>query len=157
MTSVSTRVASRGSSLTVRAGQRVQSCADRLAGLILSAAALTVDVKTVQDWATATHVSVGSLRGYCHTLGIQPKHALDFTRLLRVVLASRDGSWEPGRWLAVSDPRHLQALLARGGLLQPEGAAPPTLETYLALQRLIPLQSGVLWHVAARLNGPNDK
>jgi hypothetical protein len=133
------------------ARERCVSCADRLALLMLAVVPLSADVKTLGDWAHAAYVSVGSLRGYCGAVGIQPKRALDFARLLRVVLRSNDGDWEPARWLAVSDPRHLRRLLTRGGLLRLPGTDPPTIQKYLEHQSLIPLQSGTLWCVATRL------
>jgi hypothetical protein len=137
--------------LSMPARDRCVSCADRLAMLMLAVAPLTADVKTLGDWAHAAHVSVGSLRGYCGAVDIQPKRALDFARLLRVVLRSNRGDWEPTRWLAVSDLRHLRRLLARGGLLRLPGTGSPTIQTYLERQALIPFQSGTLRCVAARL------
>jgi len=136
-----------------RPHKEIQSCADRLAVLILSVVPLAADARTLQGWAKAAHVSVGSLRGYCCTAGVPAKQALDFARLLRVVLRSGRGAWEPTRWLSVSDPRHLRRLLARGDLVQSTGAAPLTPRTYLARQRLIPSQSAVLSCVATRLKG----
>jgi hypothetical protein len=132
--------------------ERSMSCADRLAMLMVAVVPLAADMKTLDDWAHAAHVSVGSLRGYCGAVGIQPKRALDFARLLRAVLRSSHADWEPARWLAVSDPRHLRRLLARGGLLQVLGTGSPTIQTYLERQSLIPLRSGTLWCVATRLN-----
>jgi hypothetical protein len=143
------------------AHERCVSCSDRLAILMLAVVPLAADVKTLEDWAYAAHVSVGSLRGYCSAVGIRPKRALDFARLLRAVLRSNRGSWEPAQWLVVSDPRHLRRLLARGGLPQLQQTDPPTIQTYLEHQSLIPLQSAALRCVATRLGhlpvrGPLD-
>jgi hypothetical protein len=136
---------------------RVTSSADRLAGLMLAVVALDMDVKTLGRWAAAVDVSIGSLRGYCRAAGVNPKQALDFARLLRVVFRSDAGPWDPAQWLDVSEPRHLQGLLARGGLSQLPAEAPPRLASYLERQWLIPLRSGVVQCVATRLAVPRAK
>lgn len=132
-------------------GEAIRSVADRVAVLVVSVVSLESDVKTLEQWAAATGVSAGSLRGYCCTVGIRPKKALDFARLLRIVARSEPGVWEPARWLDVSEPRHLSALLARGGLPR-SSTAPPTLECFFAHQALVARESGVLCRVVARLN-----
>jgi hypothetical protein len=112
------------------------------------------DVKTLGDWARAARVSVGSTRGYSATAGLLPRHALDFARLLRVIVQAGPGSWEPARWLTVSDPRHLRKLLARGGLLRSLADGLATVETYLGNQWLVPQRSGAINCVA---NPPNRR
>jgi hypothetical protein len=126
------------------------SAADRVSALIVTAAQLPFDVKTLCGWARATGVSLGALRGYCAAVELSPKRTLDFARLLRTFLRSAPGQWQPAASLTFSDPRHLQALLRRAALSR-STATTLTLKDFLSRQSLIPSSNHTLLLIIERL------
>jgi hypothetical protein len=76
------------------------------------------DVRTVRAWAALVNMSVSSLRELCSVVGVQAKNALDFSRVLRVVMKSPT-RWRPEFYLDVSDRRTLRRLTHRSGLERP--------------------------------------
>jgi hypothetical protein len=112
----------------------MSSAVARIAHLIALVVISNSDVKTIARWANHVGVSAGALRGYCRVIGVRPKAALDFARLLRLVVRART-DWTPWLWLDVSDEHNMRRLLHRGGL-QERGDAPP-LDQFLSGQQLL--------------------
>ena len=110
------RAASRAVAATVP-----PSAAERWASHVLEGCDSEVDIKTLQRWATCLGVSSSSLSESCLLLGIQPRDARDFTRVLRALIRSKRDKCEPETLLDVSDRRTLKTLLNRAGL--PNGLA----------------------------------
>jgi hypothetical protein len=73
----------------------------------------------------------------CYLVGIQPRHARDFTRLLRALIRSKDDRCQPEALLAVSDRRTLAALVQRAGLGSHSNVATMSIVQFLQAQQLI--------------------
>jgi CheY-like chemotaxis protein len=103
---------------------RPRSTAERWAGHVLKACESEGDLKTVTDWAACAGVSTSSLCESCHLLGIQPRDARDFARILRALIKAAVHHCEAEVLLDVSDRRTLTTLLKRGGIVirTPSGA-----------------------------------
>ena len=73
-----------------------------------------------------------------------------FARLLRLVTMSQLNQLEPEAWLDVADLRTERSLLQRGSL--PSSGGPcPTIEEYIARQRLVPDHCAALRTLRQRL------
>ena len=93
-----------------------RSAAERWASHVFEGCYSEGDIKTLQMWATCVGVSSSSLSKSCLLLGIQPRDARDFTRVLRALIRSKRDKCEPETLLDVSDRRTLKTLLDRAGL-----------------------------------------
>lgn len=126
------------------------TAADRWALLVLELAGSSSDPKTLAKWADAANCGYGTLRMHCYTAGVPPRRSLVFARLLRLVTISQLKQLEPERWLDVADIRTLRSLLRRGGLPR-SGSRCPTIEEYIVLQRLVPVDCAALRALRQRL------
>lgn len=87
----------------------------RWALAVVGATQSPTDPRTLTDWGHMIGSSTSRLRETCYLAGVQPRRALDFTRVLRLVLFSlRMSSWDPANVLDVADQRSIGALLRRG-------------------------------------------
>lgn len=113
--------------------------AERWAAIVLAVLDLPCDPRTLESWGRAVGAGRGTLRCWCRAAHLAPKASLDFARLLRAVVRSQDGGWDPYNILDVVDSRTLKGLLRRGGLADRRGAddRPPTCEEFLSRQRLV--------------------
>jgi hypothetical protein len=118
------------------AAMRPRSAAERWAVHVLKACDAEGDLRTMESWATRSGVSVSSLAESCNLLGIQPRDARDFTRLLRALIKSTQHDCDPRALLDVSDPRTLGTLLDRGGLAD-AGKDRLSVEQFLDRQRFV--------------------
>ena len=118
-------------------GTRPRSAAERWAGHVLKACESEGDLKTVGDWATCAGVSTSSLCESCHLLGIQPRDARDFARVLRALIKSSIHHCEPEVLLDVSDRRTLTTLLQRGGIVTRTPSGALSVGEFLRTQRFI--------------------
>jgi len=118
-------------------GMRPRSAAERWAGHVLKACESEGDLKTVGDWATCAGVSSTSLCESCHLLGIHPRDARDFARVLRALIKSRIHHCEPEVLLDVSDRRTLTTLLQRGGVVMRTSSGELSVGEFLSTQRFI--------------------
>ena len=93
-----------------------KSAAERWASYVMKACDSDGDLKTIAEWARIAGVSYSSLRESCRLLGIRPRDARDFVRVLRVLLRSTHRDGEIAALLDISDHRTLAALLRRAAL-----------------------------------------
>lgn len=111
--------------------------ARRWAGYVMRATDAPADPRTLADWASAAGVSRSALVEVCARLGINPRHARDLARVLRLVRRVPD-PWDPESALNVADRRTLRSLLVRAGLTElPKGVRPEP-QQFLASQRFVP-------------------
>jgi ActR/RegA family two-component response regulator len=120
-----------------------RAAAERWARYVLRAADADSDPRTLADWARAAGVSRTVLIDVCVRLEINPRHARDLARVLRLVRRASE-PWDPESALDVADRRTLRKLLVRAGLADfPQGVRPSP-QQYLASQRFVPQTSAGL-------------
>lgn len=120
--------------LAVSAGR---AAAERWARYVILASRAESDPRTLADWARAAGVSRTVLIDLCARLGVNPRHARDLARVLRLVLRSSE-PWDPESALDVADRRTLRNLLVRAGLAVPPRGSRPAPQQFLAAQRFVP-------------------
>jgi len=119
-------------------GQPFSHSADRLANAIVLATSSPTDPRTLAAWGARIGVSRGALRVWCKAAHVQARSCLDFLRVLRAVMLSRNEACDLLSALDVVDERSLIRLLDRGGLRQlSAGQKPTTVEQFLATQRFL--------------------
>lgn len=91
------------------------SVAERWASYVLGACRSARDPKTIGIWARTVAVSYTTLCESCRLLSIQPRHARDFTRILRILLIPGCDFQQLTSFLNVSDKRTLDAILQKAG------------------------------------------
>src|SRR5690606_27782195 len=95
------------------------SAADRWARFVLKVCESEGDLKTLKQWADFANVSYSSLRESCWLVGVRPRDARDFARVLRAVVKACERGCDPGVLLDVSDRRTLHLLLEKSGIAAP--------------------------------------
>lgn len=73
------------------------------------------DLKTLSMWAHQVAVSYTTLCEVCRLIGVQPRHARDFTRVLRAVMRPSFDFRQLASFLDISDRRTLEPLLQTAG------------------------------------------
>jgi hypothetical protein len=112
--------------------------AERWARVVAAVVDSPEDPRTLEAWARVAAAGRGTLRSWCRGAGVSAKASLDFARLLRAVVRSRDAAWDPQNTLDIVDERTLKRLFLRGGLLDLKRRAPaPSWESFVAGQRLV--------------------
>jgi len=109
----------------------------RWARAIVKATKSEIDPKTLLGWSRAAGAATGTLRSWCRAAGVSAKTSLDFARMLRAVLLSTDGHWDPLSVLDVVDERTLKRLAERSGLSMRGHEDAPTVRDFLMKQRFI--------------------
>jgi hypothetical protein len=103
-----------------------RSTAERWASYVLGACKSARDPRTIGIWAREVAVSYTTLCESCRLIGIQPRYARDFTRILRIILISAfDFSKCFSEWtvspcslaglLDIGDKRTLDSILQKAG------------------------------------------
>jgi CheY-like chemotaxis protein len=87
----------------------------RWADLIVPVVTLPNDVRTLEEWARATAVSVGALRNWCRTAGLPSRRSLLLARSLRAVILRMSSSASPADLLNIVDRRTLSKMLLEAG------------------------------------------
>jgi DNA-binding NarL/FixJ family response regulator len=113
------------------------SAAERWARHVANACASEGDLKTLGIWAKFIGVSYSSLCESCRMLGIRPRDARDFARMLRALVQAAAHHCSPLVLLDVSDRRTLRNLVERTGL-RSATTVPVSVEPFFDAQRLIP-------------------
>lgn len=112
----------------------------RWARLVVHNVSCPTDPRTLRVWSEHAGVSPGTLRSRCAASNVPVTAARDFSRLLRLVVRSQQGErrWDPQRHLEARDPRTIRRLLLAAGLADwAQGAPPPSIDHFLAHQRLV--------------------
>lgn len=94
------------------------SSAERWANYVLGACKSAKDPRTLGIWAREVAVSYSTLCESCRLIGVRPRQARDFTRVLRLVVTP---SFKPAllaSFLDISDRRTLDSILRNAGLSQ---------------------------------------
>jgi hypothetical protein len=94
------------------------SSAERWANYVLGACKSAKDPRTLGIWAREVAVSYTTLCESCRLIGVRPRHARDFTRVLRLLVTP---SFEPAllaSFLDISDRRTLDSILENAGFSQ---------------------------------------
>jgi hypothetical protein len=89
--------------------------AERWASYVLGACKSVSDLKTIGIWARQVAVSYTTLCETCRLIGVQPRQARDFSRVLRVVLMPSFDAGQLGTHLDISDRRTLDSILRKAG------------------------------------------
>jgi hypothetical protein len=113
------------------------SAAGRWARYVANGCTSEDDFKTLGSWARFIGVSCSSLCESCRMLGIRPRDARDFTRMLRALIHAGAHRCSPLVLLNVSDRRTLRKLLERSGLRNVP-TVPESVDRFLEAQRLVP-------------------
>lgn len=108
--------------------------AQRWSAVVVAATDATADPRTLEMWAHCAGVSVGALRTWCRAAQTSARASLYFTRMLRALVHSPNGEWDPFDVLDIVDDRTLQAFLLRCGFAD---RSQPTLVSFFARQRLV--------------------
>jgi DNA-binding response OmpR family regulator len=115
---------------------RIGYAARRWAGLVIRAAYVSGDLRTILTWCRSVGLARSTLKNWCRAAGVTPKDSLDLVRLLHVVMHHSGEPWDLRGWLDIVDERTVQSLMRRAGFRQTQYAV-PDLESFLAEQRLI--------------------
>lgn len=121
----------------------------RWADLIARGANAADDPRTVFAWCRCIGIARGTLQKRCEAVGITPKEALDFLRLLRLSVRHAGEPWDLQYRLDITDLRTVRALMQRAGF-GPDVSHIPSLESFLLHQQLI-LAADVIDAVRLRL------
>jgi hypothetical protein len=94
---------------------RPTSTAERWADFVLRGCKSEKDLKTLGMWAHQVAVSYTTLCEVCRLIGVQPRQARDFARVLRAVLRPSFDFRQLASFLDISDRRTLESLLQSAG------------------------------------------
>jgi hypothetical protein len=127
--------------------------AERWASYVLRACKAERDPRTLGLWAHQVGVSYTTLSESCRLIGIAPRHARDFARVLRIIVTPSLDSYQLACFLDISDRRTLDCILQKAGLGQHAALAQDlSVVCFLDNQRFVALENTglrVLRHVFA--------
>jgi DNA-binding response OmpR family regulator len=109
--------------------------ARRWADLIIRAAYVPGDSKTVAAWCRKIGLAPSTFKGWCKAAGVKPKPSIALVRLLQIVVHYRGEHWDLQRRLDIIDERTANALITGAGFSP--GSVVPDSEAFLSQQRLI--------------------
>ena len=96
------------------------SMAERWASYVLGACKSERDPRTLGIWARQIGVSYTTLCESCRLIDVQPRHARDFTRVLRIIFFMPAFDLRKlASFLDISDKRTLNSILQTAGMGQP--------------------------------------
>lgn len=122
---------------TAQTAPAVSHSADRLAKAIVLATRSARDPRTLAHWGQEVGVSRGALRVWCKAADESARSCLDFLRVLRAVIQSRNQVWDLLSILDVVDRRSLLNLLNRGGIRELCRRKQPTIDEFMRRQRYL--------------------
>ena len=115
------------------------SSAERWASYVLGACKSEKDPRTLAIWAREVAVSYTSLCESCRLIGIQPRQARDFSRVLRLLIRRSLQPYELASLLDISDRRTLDSIFQNAGLPHKKFiTGPVSMLAFLNNQRFIP-------------------
>ena len=132
------------------------SVARRFATVALQACDSPEDLKTLRDWARHVGVSYSSLAELCRLVGVRPRKARDFVRILRAIITAGHHGCNFALLLDVADRRTLTSLLESAGLNGRAPDVPITVPMFLESQRMIPSDNPSLQLLRALLASPSE-
>jgi hypothetical protein len=91
------------------------SMAERWASYVVGACKSERDARTLAIWARQVGVSYTTLCESCRLIDVQPRHARDFTRVLRIILMPAFDFHKLSSFLDISDKRTLDSILQTAG------------------------------------------
>lgn len=91
------------------------STAERWASYVLGACKSERDPKTLGIWARQVAVSYTTLCESCRLIDVQPRHARDFARILRLLVKPSFDCRQLATFLDISDRRTLWSILQKAG------------------------------------------
>ena len=94
------------------------STAERWATYVLGACKSEKDPRTIGIWARLVAVSYTTLCESCRLVGVQPRNARDFARVLRIVVRPSFDLRQLAGLLDISDRRTLESILQKSGFRQ---------------------------------------
>jgi hypothetical protein len=97
---------------------RPSSTAERWASYVLGACKSGRDPRTLGIWARQVAVSYTTLCESCRLIDVQPRHARDFTRVLRIMLMPAFDFRKLASFLDIGDKRTLDSILQKAGFGQ---------------------------------------
>lgn len=91
---------------------------ERWAAMVDSVLGAVDDPRTLVEWGRLCGLSASSIKVRCRTAGLRPKTALDFCRLLRIVVSDEPGTRDRRTLgqLDIIDERTIRRLLRRVGI-----------------------------------------
>jgi hypothetical protein len=92
------------------------SAAERWANYVLGACKSTRDPRTLSIWAHQIGVSYTMLCESCRLVDVQPRHARDLARVLRVIMMPSFRCRQLATFLDISDRRTLNSILQKAGI-----------------------------------------
>lgn len=114
------------------------STAERWVSYVLGACKVESDPRTLSIWAHAVAVSYTTLCETCRLIDVQPRHARDFARVLRVILRPSFHISQLPSLLDISDRRTLQLILHNAGFnLHTAASSPISVVAFFDHQRFI--------------------
>lgn len=113
------------------------STAERWASYVLGACRAERDPRTIGIWARQVAVSYTALCESCRLLDVQPRHARDFARVLRILLMPSLDSYQLATFLDISDRRTLDAILHKAGFGQTTFPQHISVASFLKQQQFI--------------------
>lgn len=123
-----------------KSGRQGAASAVRADGLVRWALAVasvldaSVDVKTVDTWASARAISPETLRSWCRTAGLPVKGSLDLGRVLRAAYRANLQDAPVERFLNAADLRTIERLCKHAGIRDGER---PTLREVASRQTFV--------------------
>jgi hypothetical protein len=126
------------------------STAERWASYVLGACVSARDPRTLGIWARQVAVSYTTLCESCRLIGVSPRCARDFARVLRLILMPSLDACDLTCLLDISDRRTLDSILEKAGFGR--GAtvsAPITVTSFLDNQKFIALENAGLGIIRA--------
>ena len=105
---------------------------------ILQACTSTTDLPRIEPWVRFVRTSYSLLRNAYIRIGVEPRDARDFMRILRALARTAGRVEHVEGQLALGDARTTAAMLAKAGLTGERTAKPITFEEFLTSQQFIP-------------------
>lgn len=114
------------------------STGERWASYVLGACKSEKDPRTLGIWARQVAVSYTTLCESCRLIDVQPRHARDFARVLRLLITPAFDCRQLATFLDISDRRTLWSILQRAGFGDHPPSSPQVpVTTFLENQQFI--------------------
>jgi hypothetical protein len=116
---------------------------ERWAHAVVKVVTHAEDTRTVEQWGRLVGASRGTLGTWCRVARVSPRRSLDLARLLRALTVTRGNLLEIHDVMDIVEPRTLQRLLGRAGLIDASHAQDRELREFLRQQPLVTPQKAL--------------